>query len=612
MASFLRITVPRWAERALSRRAFRSADDCYSLLSPGSSIETHELYDALKFLASGVSERRSALSDDRFGEILCQVESRLPSLNSSYMGNFALRVAAIVQTSGNSASGTGPANAERGRSLLSKIAATMVEKGGQPRELAQVAYAAAATGADSDSIFEYSKQQITVEIDSATPDALNLALQTAYKRGSRDKIYYALLCEKLCELTDRFTANDVMHTLRALAKTGLLKGFLLRRLSTLIMDNLDQFTAAQLAEASYRLSQLKFLTPANFSRIYSAIEPDLGSLADHLRLQLLAAGCLSEREDRSALEKLLDSLEYKSNWDLSGCVDFVYSSAYLRRYGEQLPKVLAAVSERQPSLTRKYAMLLKEAVDSFEVEKVPITFDLGPRWRDVLATFEKTESELTQGTPAFQEVRKILQGASSNFAENQTVGPFTVPFLDSERKFAILIEFASNMSNLHIKMRCLEALGHRVGVVRYWEWRRLKTERQELEYAFRLFDTRRKGSLTFLELKSLLTSIGISLTRNELSYLQMEEDIRGGFILEDLYALATSVYTDGVIRQRLAQSLEAHFPKQERVSRKDLEPLLYKLGRRLLVDPAEIETCLNVYCSGGNGDQISISNFIDM
>lgn len=209
----------RLGEQALSRRTLRSAEECYGLLSPGSSVETHDLYEAIKFFASSLPERRNALRDGRFGDLLTQVDSRLPSLNSSYIGNFALRLSTIVLSSGNSPSDD-LSNVEKSKTLLSRLATTLVEKGGQPREIAQVAYAAAAVGVDSDSLYEFAKHQMTLQIESATPDALNLSLQAAYKRGSRDKIYYALLCEKLCELTDRFTAVDVMHTLRALAKTG--------------------------------------------------------------------------------------------------------------------------------------------------------------------------------------------------------------------------------------------------------------------------------------------------------------------------------------------------------------------------------------------------------
>lgn len=481
MFGFVRVSLVRLGEQALSRRTLRSAEECYGLLSPGSSVETHDLYEAIKFFASSLPERRNALRDGRFGDLLTQVDSRLPSLNSSYIGNFALRLSTIVLSSGNSPSDD-LSNVEKSKTLLSRLATTLVEKGGQPREIAQVAYAAAAVGVDSDSLYEFAKHQMTLQIESATPDALNLSLQAAYKRGSRDKIYYALLCEKLCELTDRFTAVDVMHTLRALAKTGLLKGFLLRRLSTLIMDNLDQFTPQQLAEASFRLSQLKFFTYQNFSRIYNVIESSLESMPDQLKLEFLTAGCLCKSGTTDALTKLLSSLTFNPSWDMSGVVDYIYASAYLGSHGPELQTVLDNLFQRNPLLTRKYALLLKEALDSFEVESATVKVNLTARWKDALSTFENTETELTKTTPAFQEVKKIIQGSSSNFVEYQHVGPFAVPFLDADRKLCILIEFASNISPLYVKRRCLEGLEHRVGVIQYWEWRRLKTESSQADY----------------------------------------------------------------------------------------------------------------------------------
>lgn len=452
MLGFFRFSAVRRAESALARRSLKSAEDCYGLLSPGSSVETHELYEAMKFLAGSSSQRRSALKDERFGELLNQVDSRIPVLNSSYIGNFALRLAPIVLTA-NKVETEESANAVKAKELVSRLAETILQKGGQPREIAQVAHAAAAVGIDSDAIYEFAKHQMTIQIESATPDSLNLALQTAYKRGSRDRIYYALLCEKLCELTDLFTAMDVMHSLRALAKTSLLKGFLLRRLSTLIMDNLDQFTPEQLSEATYRLAQLKFLTPQNFLRMFGTIQPKLEDLSDQLKLQLLAAGCLCQSGNTEELNKMLSSLAFNGSWDMSGLIDYIYASAYLGSHGEELQKVLDELAQRKPILTRKYALMLKESLDTLEVESAPVKVNLNMKWKDALSTFEKTEIELTQTAPAFQEVKKILQGSSNNFVEYGQVGPFTVPFVDNDRKLCILIEFASNTSPLSMKRR---------------------------------------------------------------------------------------------------------------------------------------------------------------
>ncbi|KAG6440030.1 RAP domain family protein [Babesia bovis T2Bo] len=485
MYLFLRTSGIRLAGGLLERRSFRTAEDCLSLLSNGSNVETQELYDAFKFLATNHNERLSAVKDSRFVDLISEVENRLPSLNSSYMGNFALRIATVSQSAGGSATTHG----ELCRGLVSKIATAIIDKGARARELAQVAYATSAIGIDSDAIFELSKQTITTDIDSVTPDALNFSLQAAYKRNSRDKIYYALLCEKLCELTERFTANDVINTLRALAKTGLLKGFLLRRLSTLVMDNLDQFTHEQLCDASYRLGQMKFMTPTNFGRIYATVESSLGNLNDRTRVHLLAAGCYSEYDKREDLESLLGTLKYKERWELSACIDYVFSCAYLRLYNDELPRVIEGIFKYTPTVSRKYGLILKESLDAFAVESAPVEYSIPPRWKDLLDHCEKTESELNKHTPGYQEIHKILQGSSSNFAESKKVDPFMVPFVDEERKLVILIEYASNMSNLVVKKRCLETLGHKVGIVKYWDWRRLKTESSQADYISRLLTT---------------------------------------------------------------------------------------------------------------------------
>lgn len=81
----------------------------------------------------------------------------------------------------------------------------------------------------------------------------------------------------------------------------MLKGFLLRRLSTLVMDNLDQFTEAQLVSCAYRLAGLKFLTSTNFNSIYKCVENKFEEFPDHVKIEvchiisiqkcIIACGC---------------------------------------------------------------------------------------------------------------------------------------------------------------------------------------------------------------------------------------------------------------------------------------------------------------------------------
>lgn len=139
-----------------------------------------------------------------------------------------------------------------------------------------------------------------------------------------------------------------------------------------------------------------------------------------------------------------------------------------------------------------------------------------------------------------------------------------------------------------------------------------KARRQEVEYAFRLFDKRRKGHLSFMELKQLLGAMGVPLNRHELSYLQMEEDVRGMFILEDVLAQCEAFYTDELIKERLLSSWKAHFDGRNTVSREELKELLCKQGQRLMIDPSEIDAFFNVYGDENNRQDVNVDKFIEM
>lgn len=201
-------------------KSFGSLNDCFKLFETNNSVPTQELYDAFKYLASDTTVRKNAIKDERYPSMLKHLDTRLSTLNSSYLGNFALRLLLLSQSNNYLENDRNDMNAEQTKKVLEKIATTMIDKGGHVKEITQVAYAAASLGVVNHPIFDYEKQQLTLNIDLATPDSLNLSLQTAFKRGTRDRVYLALLCEKLTELTDRFTSNDVVMTLRSLSKTG--------------------------------------------------------------------------------------------------------------------------------------------------------------------------------------------------------------------------------------------------------------------------------------------------------------------------------------------------------------------------------------------------------
>lgn len=473
-------------------RTFGSLNDCFKMVESSPPVSTPELYSAFKYMATDNAFRKTAIRDERYSGLLRELESRLSMLNSSYLGNFALRLQLMYQANNYLGSDRNEDNVENTKKLMEKIASTIMDKGGHVKEVTQVAYAAASMGLVNHPIFEFEKQQMTLNIEVATPDSINMSLQTSFKRNSRDRVYLALLCEKLSELTDRFTANDVTMTLRSLSKIGLMKGFLLRRLITLMMDNLDQFSDTQLIQCSHCLAMLKFFTPNNFSTVLNVVKSKFDSLPLHLKIEILFTSCLSGVDSKNdQLIKLLNSVKLDSEYDMLNLAEYIYACVYYKQYGEELDRAVSTLTSKSPFFIRKYALLAKEALDSLKLESA-LKGDIPDEWNEALENFEKAERDRNEAQSIFQESKKILE-SSGDFKSFQKVGPYMVSFVDEGRKICVDVEYSSLLSNLSLKLRNLSALGYRAGVIKYWEWRRLKTEAAQATYISNLLQTLSKS-----------------------------------------------------------------------------------------------------------------------
>ncbi|BAM41872.1 uncharacterized protein TOT_040000252 [Theileria orientalis strain Shintoku] len=601
-------SIVRRSESSLSK-TFESVNDCFKLLESNTSVPTKDLYDAFKYLVSDMSSRKNAVQDERFPSLLNQLDSRIGTLNSSYLGNFALRLNLLSKTGGYVSHDSNRVDVDQAKKLIEKIATTMIDKGGHIKEITQVAYAAASMGIVNHPIYEFEKQQVTLNIDLATPDSINLSIMTSFKRSSRDRVYLALLCEKLSELTDRFTAKDVVMTLGSLSKLSLMKGFLLRRLLTLMMDNLDQFTDAQLVQCANRLALLKFFTPNNFKSIFNTIKPRLQELPTHLKVELLMTSCLSNvPSDNKELIEVLENIK-NDDQDMLNLTQYIYSCVYYKYYGNEFKRAFTTLMSHTPFIGRKYAVMAKEAFDTLYLESNQ-DLSLSDSWRESFDNIEKTEKEKSESQPIFQESKKILE-SSGDYKYFEKVGPYVVTFVDHERKRCIDVEYPTTMTNLALKLRNLDALGYKAGVIRYWEWRRLRTEKSELQYVFRLYDKDRTGKLSFSTLKTLLKSIGIYPTKGELEFLEYEESVRGGFTLDDLYALGDSFYTNSVIKQNVMESLRCHFNNFDVFNETELKNLLIKLGKRLRVGESEIDSFFRFYINDKPSSELTYEKFID-
>lgn len=451
-------------------QSFQSRNDVYKLLTNTPPPGIDELYAGIKYLSG--PERIHAVKDSQFDDYMDEIESRISSMNSAFLGNYSLRLSLLA-----------PQNPKVVKVVEAICDALIGRPEAHPREIIQCGFAAASVELDKPQFFEFVKQQLTANIDLASADTLNLSLHMIFKSKRTDRVLTALVCEKLAELTDRFIAHDVVNTLRTLSRTALCKGFLLRRLSTLITDNLDQFDKTQLIHCLYRLSTLKFVTEKFYSNVYTVIERELTMLSDPLKLKLLITASLCNLREHKVKE-LLKGITPVHGWETSCMFDYCYSLIYFNGAGKdvssKVKSCLKLIATRQPITSRRYALTFKEALDELAATNPGIYESLSPEWTKTLDKFVKTEKEKIELQPGFQEVKHVLDTASRHF--NYTFKPleavdnFQVNFLEESKKIVIDVESPTLLSNFAIKHRYLSAKGYKPLCVRYWEWRRIKTE----------------------------------------------------------------------------------------------------------------------------------------
>ncbi|CDJ35112.1 Protein Abca14, related [Eimeria mitis] len=122
--------------------------------------------------------------------------------------------------------------------------------------------------------------------------------------------------------------------------------------------------------------------------------------------------------------------------------------------------------------------------------------------------------------------------------------------------------------------------------------------RKELQVAFHAFDKDKTGKLDVNEMKYLLKSIGVCLSRREQKALEAEFADRGEFDFEDLLTIGQVVYNDVAIERALVLALRKLTPKGAKtVSRTVLRDMLLNLGMGVKLTEEQVDMFLDICCS---------------
>ncbi|KAL8453367.1 hypothetical protein Emag_001883 [Eimeria magna] len=137
--------------------------------------------------------------------------------------------------------------------------------------------------------------------------------------------------------------------------------------------------------------------------------------------------------------------------------------------------------------------------------------------------------------------------------------------------------------------------------------------REELRVAFHAFDKDKTGKLDVGEMKYLLKSIGVCLSRREQRALEAEFAERGEFDYEDLLTIGQVVYNDVAIERALVLALRKLAPQGAKtVPRNVLREHLLNLGMGVKLTEEQVDMFLDICCSedGKTSDHIKIATFI--
>eukprot|EP00920_Eleutheroschizon_duboscqi_P021127 GHVT01049724.1.p1 GENE.GHVT01049724.1~~GHVT01049724.1.p1 ORF type:complete len:539 (-),score=59.10 GHVT01049724.1:420-2036(-) len=154
--------------------------------------------------------------------------------------------------------------------------------GFSPRQLSTLSLAFSVFGLRDPQLVQFLREETMRQLPHFSPPDVYITLEAMRRTKDYKKELVDLLVEKLCDDVDRFTLRDTVECLNVLAKMGLARGFLLRRLMSLGMSSLSVLSARQLLMLLQSAARLRFSTSRDVEDIVAALR---GQLSTFTRVQ---------------------------------------------------------------------------------------------------------------------------------------------------------------------------------------------------------------------------------------------------------------------------------------------------------------------------------------
>uniref|UniRef100_A0A0G4F1C6 RNA-editing substrate-binding complex 6 protein domain-containing protein n=1 Tax=Chromera velia CCMP2878 TaxID=1169474 RepID=A0A0G4F1C6_9ALVE len=468
------------AVRELERPA-----DVLQFFALNSDMDTETLEATLRSLARKANNERETskalMNDEKFQRLVAAVAGRLEDADARLLARIA------------SAAAIFPFRSPELLDLGQRVAevSSRRENAFSSRHLASLSFGLAVLGIRDPALVEFVRLETLKTIHDFGPRDLHTLLEALRQWHFFNRELLDLICEKMVDEVNRFTSRDVVDTLRVLSLTGLARGFLIRRLSSLAFEALEQFTPPQLIRVAYSLARLRFLTVQNLEEVLDALAPHIGSLGPVQTADLLhTMAMLDYGENEELLGKLVDQFASQQCRSILPLVDFLHAMCVFELYKENpeaFKTALQRVLSSPVTKNRMVLMKLSEVLSCYEVEELRERLprvEIPSLWRGACDECDRLEQEKTESLKMFAEVAMVTDLLRGKFklpwTRNARRGPYYLDFLDEETGIVLEVDAVSRPVTRALKHRNLKALGLKPVSMGYWQWRRARSEDDQI------------------------------------------------------------------------------------------------------------------------------------
>ncbi|PFH37179.1 hypothetical protein BESB_036370 [Besnoitia besnoiti] len=377
--------------------------------------------------------------------------------------------------------------------LMNRMANVIVrrENAFTPKQLGTIAFTFSwFRGTPTDTVADFVLAECVKLLPEMEPFHVTLLFGSLRRMRCLNRDVANLMIEKLTDDVDRFTSDDVVGVLRALAANSITRGFLLRRVATLVFDNMDSFTPKQLASILNSLSLLRFLTVENGEELLSRLRSSLYELPATSVAEILEALTILNFPRPEAVRTCIDLIAEKNGavetevWLRDHMVIVAHAVIQFQLYDKNpvVKPLLEEVFRSRVNSSRTHHRV-EEIIHALELEKASPRVDVPPNWRAMVDQANREEQARLEYSGLQNELTLVLDSLRGKFQlqiqKNQPAGPYNVQFLDDETKICLEIDYPCCRTPHIIKGRHLKQLGYRYLLVDCWQWRRLRSEAEQ-------------------------------------------------------------------------------------------------------------------------------------